>query len=138
MVPCPSDEFLILTVVSYSGEEWTGRASDPGSSGSPRGPGIAVGNVYELQSVKKTGSDDRDYVTFYVPGPLEFPALIMTQREESRAGAVVMATGTRDSAELEMDEEKVLIFRKGAHTEIECTLTRGGIKNIDISVCWRR
>jgi hypothetical protein len=39
-----------------------------------------------------------------------------------------MATGTRDSAELQLEEEKVLIFRKGAHTEIECTLTRGGIK----------
>src|SRR5258708_3699112 len=46
----PRDEFLTLTAVSYTGEEWTGRASDPGTRGSPGGPGIASGKVYELKS----------------------------------------------------------------------------------------
>ena len=123
----PADEFLILTAVSYSDGEWTGRASNPGTDGAVSGPGIATGDVYELASTRKTGSSESDYVKFYLPGRLAFPAIIATQREESRAGEVVSFSRTRDAAEFETGEGKTLICRRGDHTEIECTLRLGGI-----------
>jgi hypothetical protein len=102
--------------------------SDPGTHGSVGGPGIATGNVYELASTRKTGASESDYVKFYLPGRLAFPAIVSTKREESRAGEMVAFSTTREAAEFETGEEKTLICRSGDHTEIDCTLSRGGIK----------
>jgi hypothetical protein len=124
----PADEFLTLTAISYSDGEWTGRVSNPGTDGPVGGPGIATGEVYELTSTRKTGASESDYVKFYLPGRLAFPTIISTKREQSRAGEIVTVTGTRDAAEFETGGEKTLICRAGDHTEIECTLRRGGIE----------
>lgn len=124
----PLDEFLNLTAVPYHSEEWTGRASDPGTNGPLGGPGIASGQVYELQSARQTAQTEVDCATFYLPGRLAFPALIMTQLEESRSGVRISTTGSRDSAEFEVGKEKFTLSRAGNHIELECTFELGGIK----------
>lgn len=121
------EDLIALTATSYSDGEWTGRVTDPGCGGNFGGPGIASGVAYELRSNSQTGDSGSDYVVFYLPGRLSFPALNFSKVEHIRGDAVASSKISRDYSEFFVGEESFKLIHEGDHTEIQCTLEKGGI-----------
>jgi hypothetical protein len=123
----PAENLITLTATSYSSGEWTGRVTNPACGGNPGDPGMASGVAHELRSNSQTGNSESDYVIFYLPGRLSFPALNFSKVEHTRGDAVASSKISRDYSEFLVGEETFRLIHERDHTEIQCTLQKGGI-----------
>jgi hypothetical protein len=122
----PEGEYVAFKATTFGGDIWTSTiAHDPQIGGSG---GMVGGYAFWLENTKPAEASSREYVRFYLPGKIKFPALYWTDTMIRGPGETKrLRSAARDWAQFESGEERFTLCHEGSHTEISCDLAVGAV-----------